>query len=93
MDSELVLMSRKELDELKELRELKDSLPAILQKARDDAFHEYEMRKLKALHDREKATPERNRERARKSYFANKERKKAEREAARLAALENKDDK
>jgi hypothetical protein len=69
-------MSRSELEELHELRKLKENLPALIQKTREETFVEFEMRKLRKLHARDKENPEQNRERARKWYAANKDRKK-----------------
>ena len=83
-DMELVLMSRKELDELHELRKFKENLPEFLQKYREETCIAYETARLKMLHSREKEDPIKHRERSKKLYERKKDEILAKRRAAKL---------
>jgi hypothetical protein len=71
----MVLVSE---EELAELRKLKENLPEIIEKAKEEGG----MDRLKMLNQRNKENPEMHRERAKKRYELKKEEIKAKRREA-----------
>ncbi len=74
-DTELVTVTRAELEEL---RKLKADLPAIIAQAKEEENKDA----LKKLHQRDKENPEKHRARALKSYERNKDAINAKRREA-----------
>ncbi len=69
-DMELVLISRKELDEL---LELKRNLPELLQREREEALKKTENVRLTNLHKKDKEDPTKHRARAKRLYEKKKD--------------------
>ncbi len=86
MSDELVLVSKQELEELKELRKLKASLPDLLEAARREGG----LDRLRLLHEKQKANPAEHREKSKKRYQEKREQILAKRREARKKAKEPK---
>lgn len=69
-EMELVLISRKELDEL---LELKKTLPELLQREREEALKKTEKVRLTTLHKKDKEDPTQHRLRAKRLYEKKKD--------------------
>ena len=84
MADELVLVSKQELEELKELRKLKATLPDLLETARREGG----LDRLKRLHEKQRANPEEHREKSKKRYQEKRDQILAKRREARKATKE-----